>query len=575
MKLFWVLCLTGLVSGEAALAADLPAAPVLKAPVQVSDWSGLYLGAGLGFRSADTDVNVNSARDTSGPAVLADRFLASDCYIGLPCVRGQPFNGTSFRFSPYLGYNWQLNSRWVLGIEADAGFGSQTTVSGGSYYPATPFLAGGASSNSFSVKTGWDASIRGRVGYLIEPGTLLYATGGPAWLHVETTSNCSTVFADDGDCSSSGGFTGFSPASITHAQTKLGATVGGGVEAMLSPNWIVRGEYRYSDYGTISNTDVRTNPSGVQTVDYDVKIKTHTATFGLAYKLGDPSRTLGSPLSAYGAMPSVTSWTGAYLGAGVGVRASETSASLDSVSVTRVGSPSFNALDGCGCALDSAMNGTAFRVNPYAGYNWQVSPNWVVGLEGDFGWASQKSTVNGSNGPGSSIVGSSYSLNDSYSIATKWDASLRARLGYVVSPSLMIYGTAGPAWISIEETSRCDTAAQYFATAPGYDGAEFGTCAPGLRTPANISQSRIMPGFTVGAGGEARLWSNWVARAEYRYSDFGTAKFDDSRSCNGTSTLSNPAFGTITYGCHETDAVQTAVRVRTNTATFGIAYKFD
>src|SRR5258708_5451046 len=108
-----------------ASAADIPAkAPVYNTQITeaVSNWSGFYVGAGLGFRSSQTDVNVNSARNTGNPAVLVDQFLAADCLAGLPCVRGQQFNGTAFRASPYLGYNWQMNSRWVLGIEADAGF---------------------------------------------------------------------------------------------------------------------------------------------------------------------------------------------------------------------------------------------------------------------------------------------------------------------------------------------------------------------------------------------------------------------------------------------------------------------
>jgi outer membrane immunogenic protein len=53
---------------------------------------------------------------------------------------------------------------------------------------------------------------------------------------------------------------------------------------MLWGNWIARGEYRYADFGTISNTDVRTLGADVLTVNYDLRIKAHTATFGLAYK---------------------------------------------------------------------------------------------------------------------------------------------------------------------------------------------------------------------------------------------------------------------------------------------------
>jgi outer membrane immunogenic protein len=536
------------------------------------DWSGFYLGVGLGFRSTDTNANVNSARDTSGPSALPDQFQASGCYAGLACVTGQQMNGANFRFNPYVGYNWQSNSGWLLGIEADAGFGSETTRANG-YYPATRYLATPSSSDSFFVKTSWDASLRGRVGYLIDPGLMIYGTAGPAWLHQQSTSNCSTLLQTDGNCSSNNVFQGLAPASITNSKTMLGATVGGGVEAMLSPNWILRGEYRYSDYGTAGNTNLRSGGTGTETVNYDVSVKTHTATFGLAYKFGNAAST--SPLASYSAMPtSTTSWSGAYVGAGIGLRANQTTAALDSATVTRHNDPPVNVITDCLCFLDNALNATSVRFNPYIGYNWQFAPKWVVGIEGDFGWANHKSTNYGTYEPGT-LFSSDFGQRDSYSIATKWDASLRLRLGYVISPSLMIYGTGGLAAMSIEETSRCDTALQYLGLAPGFSSGEFGNCAPGLRTPVNISKSLIKPGFTIGGGGEAKLWGNWVARVEYRYSDFGTARFNEARSCNGSATILDPNGGFTTAGCFETEVIQSSARLRTNTAMFGLAYTFN
>jgi outer membrane immunogenic protein len=91
----------------------------------------------------------------------------------------------------------------------------------------------------------------------------------------------------------------------------------------------------------------------------------------------------------------------------------------------------------------------------------------------------------------------------------------------------------------------------------------------------NISKSLIKPGFSIGGGGEAKLWGNWVARAEYRYSDFGTARFNEARSCNGVVRINDPFGGFSGAGCFETDVVQSSARLRTNTATFGLAYTFD
>ena len=65
--------------------------------------------------------------------------------------------------------------------------------------------------------------------------------------------------------------------------------IGAGIETMLWRNWIVRGEYRYADFGTISNTDTRTCtspgcvPSSFAITD-TLRLKTQTATFGIAYK---------------------------------------------------------------------------------------------------------------------------------------------------------------------------------------------------------------------------------------------------------------------------------------------------
>jgi outer membrane immunogenic protein len=551
-----------LVMGSANAADIAVRGPVYKAPALVESWGGFYMGAGIGFRSSENDVNVNSATDTTAPAGLHNMFVDPGCFVGLPCATGQAFNGTAFRASPYIGYNWQIG-RTVLGVEGDFSFADQTTTMSGGAYPATPFAAGGALSNSFSVRTTWDASIRARAGYLIDPEVLLYGTAGPSWIHVETTSNCSTLSSADGACVPGG----FAPASITDTQTKLGYTVGGGIEAMLGPNWIARAEYRFSDYGHFSNIDLRTSAAGTQTVGYDTTLRTHTATFGLAYKFGNTAVPDNS-LAAYAAMPSAASWTGVYLGAGIGARANQTTATLDKATTQAAGFPPDDLLPGCQCVLGSGYDATAARVSPYVGYNWQFDPKWVVGLEGDFGFANAQSTHSGSYSPGSIFAGNG--LNDSYSIRTKWDASVRARLGYVVTPSFMAYVTGGAAWMSVEETSRCDTTLQAFPSpAPGYDASEMGNCAPGLRTPANITQSTVRTGFTIGGGGEMKFGANWIARAEYRYSDFGTARFTDSRSCAGSATVDG-----FTANCFETDVTTTAVRLQTHTATFGLAYKF-
>jgi outer membrane immunogenic protein len=64
------------------------------------------------------------------------------------------------------------------------------------------------------------------------------------------------------------------------------------IETMLWQNRIVRGEYRYADFGTITNTDTRTCvtancvPSISLAFTDTLRLRTQTATFDIAYKFG-------------------------------------------------------------------------------------------------------------------------------------------------------------------------------------------------------------------------------------------------------------------------------------------------
>jgi outer membrane immunogenic protein len=129
----------------------------------------------------------------------------------------------------------------------------------------------------------WDAGLRGRVGFLINPTMLVFATGGVSWLSVESTASCGTSFPV-GWCVAAGRL----GTSDTASKTLTGWTIGGGVEAMVWNYWLARVEYRYADYdsyganlltgGTVANIDA---------IAADFKYQTHTILFGLAYKFGD------------------------------------------------------------------------------------------------------------------------------------------------------------------------------------------------------------------------------------------------------------------------------------------------
>ncbi len=72
------------------------------------------------------------------------------------------------------------------------------------------------------------------------------------------------------------------------SKTMTGWTVGGGLEYMLTSNWLIRGEYRYADNRSWSAMFFPAGPAAPDVVFADFKTRTHTGLFGVAYKLGGP-----------------------------------------------------------------------------------------------------------------------------------------------------------------------------------------------------------------------------------------------------------------------------------------------
>ena len=122
--------------------------------------------------------------------------------IGIP---GPLDRGGSAIGGGQIGYNWQFNPNWMVGIEGDI---SAIDVS--------------ASTAPLAFEEKWMSTLRGRIGYTWDR-YLLYFTGGVGWTHVKATS-----------------------ATGTASGTPAGVALGGGLEAALPwPQWTARGEFLY------------------------------------------------------------------------------------------------------------------------------------------------------------------------------------------------------------------------------------------------------------------------------------------------------------------------------------------
>ncbi|VTZ49728.1 Autotransporter outer membrane beta-barrel domain-containing protein [Methylocella tundrae] len=224
-----------------AFAADLPSRappPVYVPPVPIFTWTGVYIGGQIGYAWGKTNSNIGDA--------FGDYAAFST-------------NNSGVIGGAHVGYNLQL-SQFVVGLEGD--------VDGSSMSKSISGVVGGVPttvSSNMSVQ----GSIRGRVGYAWDR-VLIYGTGGVAFAGLN--GSISTPFGYD-----------------SASSTRVGWTVGGGLEYAVTNNWSIRAEYRYADFG---HSTVYANNSFVGLGAYaNRRITENRVQVGFSYKFD----TFGPP----------------------------------------------------------------------------------------------------------------------------------------------------------------------------------------------------------------------------------------------------------------------------------------
>ncbi|GLK77192.1 porin [Methylopila jiangsuensis] len=244
-----------------ASAADLGAA-YAEAP----SWTGFHVGVQGGYRWGDVNGEARFDRVPLTPTTPVSTVTAAAVAFN-PGSAGHSFDVDSFTGGVRLGYDYQASSSIVVGVLADAAWGKDSSSYAVSSPVAIPTLAGfdGSfiASGGARVKHTWDGTIRARVGYLATDSVLLYATGGLALLREQVSG-----FYDNGGVSGS----------VSKSKTRVGWTVGGGVEAALTDNWRVHAEYRYADFGS------KTYGWDAAGMKARVDTKTHTVLTGVSYR---------------------------------------------------------------------------------------------------------------------------------------------------------------------------------------------------------------------------------------------------------------------------------------------------
>jgi outer membrane immunogenic protein len=227
----------------AAMAADLPPALPVKAPVMapvVYNWTGFYLGGNAGYsfgRDPYTIAGTSTVRTrqfrafgTPAETLLTDVTAAGPAFVGAGTanINGAVAGGQ-------IGYNWQ-SAQWVFGLETDLQWTGQR---GSTSFCLTAGCPVGDFVANADYKLQWFGTARARAGLLVDPRVLFYVTGGAAYGQVKA------------DYTS--GILGLPLLGSSISTTRLGWTVGGGIEGMLSRNWTVKAEYLYVDLGSTAS----------------------------------------------------------------------------------------------------------------------------------------------------------------------------------------------------------------------------------------------------------------------------------------------------------------------------------
>jgi len=239
------------------------------------------------------------------------------------------------------------------------------------------------------------------------------------------------------------------------------------------------------------------------------------------------------------------SWTGFYVGGNVGYGWKDQTVSYAPNDFTSNGVTCGGAFGGT-CIPPASFNIGGALGGIQSGYNWQFNHQWIAGVEADFDWSGLKGagTSNFSlGGAASNFVGNE---------DIKWFGTIRGRLGWLPTNSILVYGTGGFAYGHVDLNATLNSTAGANAGVAGGFGY---MCDAGPNCFVG-STSQTLVGWTAGAGGEYAISSNVRLKAEYLYINLGHAAGVNSIALDGravtpssfTANFSTATFNVIRAG---------------------------
>ena len=229
-------------------------------------------------------------------------------------------------------------------------------------------------------------------------------------------------------------------------------------------------------------------------------------------------------------VPAIYSWSGFYVGGNAGYGWRDNHATTFNQADPLVTLVTCGGTLGGTCAppTSSGLSGGVFGFQ--AGYNWQFASRWLLGVETDVNFSSISGSA--TSAPYRiALVNAQNNVDQSID----WFGTVRARLGFLATDRVLVYGTGGFAYAQVREGSTLTALTEQGAFGLG---SAFGCQAVTNSAPTCFvgSSSRTATGWTAGGGLEYALWNNLTLKAEYLYVNLG-------RGSVNVVALDNSAFG--------------------------------
>lgn len=237
--------------------------------------------------------------------------------------------------------------------------------------------------------------------------------------------------------------------------------------------------------------------------------------FSFAAYAADLPNTKGAPAFAPPPPPAFT-WSGFYIGANAGY------AWGSSADFLTGGDPAtqffMTAPGNFPVPLATSFRQAGVLGGGQIGYNWQFSSSFVAGIETDFDGAHV-------SGHGSFVdfldpgaFGNRFPVTTNAGRTLDWFGTVRARLGFLVMPNLLLYGTGGLAYGETTANGNVLFTANHPAGTGVAVGAFTFICSTAGISPTTCysgSGSSVSVGWAAGAGAEYKLTNNLSLKVEY------------------------------------------------------------